>query len=63
MSLADKPVAAAQRAEVADRLPVRAADVLLRWESILIVLLVAVFIGNALATPWFLDVFNLADAT
>jgi len=63
MSLADKPVAAAERAEVADRLPVRASDVLLRWESILIVLLVAVFIGNSLATPWFLDVYNLADAT
>ena len=51
------------RAEVADRLPVRVSDILLRWESILVVLLVAVFIGNSLATPWFLDIYNLADAT
>ena len=38
-------------------------DRLLRWESILLVLLVAVFVANALATPWFLDIYNLADAT
>ena len=39
------------------------ADWLLRWEVILVALLVAVFVANSLATPWFLDVYNLADAT
>lgn len=51
------------RAEVADRLPLRASDIFLRWEVILVGLLIAVFVGNSLATPWFLDVYNLADAT
>ncbi len=63
MSAQKLPETEPGRAEVADRLPVRPSDVLLRWESILIVLLVAVFVGNSLATPWFLDVYNLADAT
>ena len=30
---------------------------------VVMALLIAVFVGNALATPWFLDVYNLADAT
>lgn len=54
---------AGPRYAVADRAPRRVSDMLLRWESILLALLAAVFVGNALATPWFLDVYNLADAT
>ncbi len=53
----------ADRYAVADRPPFRLSDVLLRWESILVILLVLVFVINARATPWFLDVYNLADAT
>jgi rhamnose transport system permease protein len=33
------------------------------WEAILAVMLVAVFVVNSIATPWFLDIYNLADAT
>lgn len=33
------------------------------WEAILAVMLVAVFAINSIATPWFLDIYNLADAT
>lgn len=51
------------RYTVADRPPFRLADLLLRWESILVILLVLVFAINAWATPWFLDIYNLADAT
>lgn len=51
------------RYAVADRPPFRLADLLLRWESILVILLVLVFAINAWATPWFLDIYNLADAT
>lgn len=47
----------------AERLPLRPADLLLRWEVMLAALLVLVFVTNALATPWFLDIYNLADAT
>jgi rhamnose transport system permease protein len=51
------------RYSVADRPPFRLSDVLLRWETILVILLALVFVVNARATPWFLDVYNLADAT
>ena len=39
------------------------ADRLLRWEVILALMLAAVFVANSIATPWFLDIYNLADAT
>ncbi len=55
---ADRPASV-----IPDRLRNGWTDALLRWEAILVVLLVAVFVGNALATPWFLDIYNLADAT
>ena len=48
---------------IPDRPPFRLSQLLLTWEVILCGLLVAVFVLNALATPWFLDVYNLADAT
>ncbi len=51
------------RYAVADRPPFRLSDALLRWETILVILLALVFVINARATPWFLDVYNLADAT
>ncbi len=38
-------------------------DVLLRWEVILVILLVATIVVNTIVSPYFLDVFNLADAT
>ena len=53
----------ASRYAVADRAPRRLSDLLLRWETILIILLAAVFVANALASPYFLDLYNLADTT
>jgi rhamnose transport system permease protein len=53
----------AGRYAVADRAPRTLSDYLLRWETILIVLLVAVVIVNALISPFFLDFYNLSDAT
>jgi rhamnose transport system permease protein len=55
--------ALAPRYEVADRPPVRIADILLRWETVLVLLLIAVIIFNASISPYFLDFYNLADAT
>ena len=68
MSLAEKtgPAPAARdtpRYAVADRAPRRSIDLLLRWESILFALLVAVFVANTLLSPYFFDLFNLADTT
>lgn len=52
-----------QRYAVLDRPPRRARDVLLSWEVILVLLLVLTVVVNTLVSPYFLDVFNLADAT
>jgi rhamnose transport system permease protein len=51
------------RYTVADRAPRKLSSFLLRWESILVMMLAAVIIGNTLKSPYFLDPFNLADAT
>lgn len=36
---------------------------LLRWEVLLAVVALAIFVVNSLASPWFLDPWNLSDAT
>lgn len=51
------------RTEPAERPPLRLRDLALRWEVLLALLLVIVFVANAQATPWFLDIYNLSDAT
>jgi rhamnose transport system permease protein len=38
-------------------------DVLLRWEVILVILLILTVVVNTIVSPYFLDVYNLADAT
>jgi rhamnose transport system permease protein len=51
------------RYDVADAPPRQWSDILLRWETILIGLLAAVVIGNTWLSPYFLDIYNLSDAT
>jgi len=51
------------RYQVLDRPPRRVSDVVLRWETILVLLLGAVIIFNTSISPYFLDLYNLADAT
>jgi rhamnose transport system permease protein len=51
------------RSEIADDPPWRVSDFILRWETILFGLLVAVFLGDTFLSPYFLDVDNLSDAT
>ena len=52
-----------QRQAIADAAPKSIADRLLRWETILVGLLIAVIIGNTAISPYFLDIYNLSDAT
>ena len=52
-----------QRQAVADAAPRRLSDWLLRWETILVALLVLVIVGNTAISPYFLDIYNLSDAT
>jgi rhamnose transport system permease protein len=51
------------RYTVEDHAQPKLSSFLLRWESILVMMLAAVIIGNTLKSPYFLDPFNLADAT
>jgi rhamnose transport system permease protein len=51
------------RSEISDEPRWRLIEFLLRWETILIALLVAVFIGDTFLSPYFLDIYNLSDAT
>ena len=55
--------ASAPRYEVADRPTLRLGDILLRWETILVLLLIGVVVFNASISPYFLDFYNLSDAT
>ena len=54
---------APSRYDVADHAPRTLSDFLLRWETILIALLIAVVSGNTIISPYFLDIYNLSDAT
>ena len=53
----------ASRYGTVDRLPRTLGERILRWESLLVLLLIAVFIVNSLLSPYFLDPYNLFDAT
>jgi rhamnose transport system permease protein len=48
---------------IPDRLDSRAARALRRWEALLVLVLLAVFVVNAMASPHFLNPWNLSDAT
>ena len=54
---------AAEPRAVPDRLHSRLGRALRSWETMLIAVAVAVFTFNALASPYFLDWWNLSDAT
>lgn len=59
MTIAD----AAPLRHVPDRLTSRARRILRSWETLLLGVAVAIFTINAMASPWFLDAWNLSDAT
>lgn len=46
-----------------DRLQSRATRALRSWESILVAVAIAIFITNSFASPFFLNAWNLSDAT
>ncbi len=53
----------APRYEVLDRAAFRPSDILLRWEFILALLLLAVLAVGTWISPYFLDIWTLSDAT
>ena len=61
--MSESSASAPSRYSVADRPKRSLADYCLRWEAILVFLLLAVIIGNSLISPFFLDFYNLSDAT
>lgn len=48
---------------IPDRLQSRSARALRSWEAILLAVAIAIFITNSLASPYFLNAWNLSDAT
>jgi len=48
---------------IPDRLQTRTTRALRSWEAILLVVALAVFITNSFASPYFLNAWNLSDAT
>ncbi len=54
---------AASPRNLPDRLTGRASDMIWSWESLLLLVLAAVFTINSFASPYFLDPWNLSDAT
>ena len=48
---------------IPDRLTSPAARALRSWEMLLFVVAVAIFIANSIASPYFLDPWNLSDAS
>jgi rhamnose transport system permease protein len=53
----------APRYAVADRPPFRFSSFALRWDVLLTLLLVGVIAVNSYISPYFLDIYNLSDAT
>lgn len=48
---------------IPDRLTSPAAQIFKSWESLLLVVAIAIFIANSFASPYFLNAWNLSDAT
>jgi len=48
---------------IPDRLDGGASRILKSWEALLFAVAVAIFVANSLASPYFLDPWNLSDAT
>ncbi|SNR56636.1 ABC transporter permease [Puniceibacterium sediminis] len=59
MSLTDTPTAR----RIPDRLSGQGARILRSWELLLFIIAVLIFVGNTQASPYFLDAWNLSDAT
>ena len=53
----------AQPRIIPDRLQSRTARALRSWETILVAVAIAVFVTNSFASPFFLNAWNLSDAT
>ena len=49
--------------QIPDRLTSPLSRALKSWEALLLVVAVAIFIANSMASPYFLDPWNLSDAT
>ncbi|MEP1208102.1 MAG: ABC transporter permease [Rhizobiaceae bacterium] len=60
MTAIDQP---SQNRNVPDRLQSTAAQRLKSWESLLLMVALAIFIANSFASPYFLNAWNLSDAT
>ena len=52
-----------QTRHIPDRLNSRAARIFKSWEALLLAVAIAIFVINSFASPYFLNAWNLSDAT
>ena len=57
------PARAAAARAIPDRLTTRGQRILRSWETLLVAVAIAIFTANSLASPYFLDPWNLSDAS
>ena len=62
-TLMSTPTPASSRYTIRDREPFRIRQFMGRWETLLALLLMVVFVANSLLLPNFFDLYNLADST
>ena len=55
--------AVSEKRQIPDRLGTSTARLLASWEAMLFMVAILVFIANSLASPYFLNAWNLSDAT
>ena len=55
--------ATAQKREIPDRLNSRLHNTLRSWEALLLAVAIAIFLVNSFSSPYFLNAWNLSDAT
>ncbi|MDY7548549.1 ABC transporter permease [Glaciimonas sp. Gout2] len=63
MNTAPLPSTATSRYTIQDRQGFRIGGVMARWETLLAILFVVVFVANSFLLPHFFDFYNLADST
>ncbi len=52
-----------ERRHIPDRLGTPFSRIFASWEALLLGVAIAIFIANSLASPYFLNAWNLSDAT
>ncbi len=61
--MSDVPMQPAEKRVIPDRLGTPFKRIMASWEVLLLGVAIVIFILNSIASPYFLDPYNLSDAT